>query len=324
MWNGSAMVAVSGTGPAGAAGATGPAGPSPSGTPNKVLATDPTGSSTNTAALRALVAADIPAVLKSETIVPETDATKGLVINGHSGGQAANLQEWQYNGTAQSYVNASGAFNLRQPTAIMGPYTVSSADGLIALGTRSQALSVGVFGDTSSQTIGLYTSGTEQLHISNSGIVTISSTLIVGSNIDFTGGLNHDIIAWHGSTDPGLLFKANDTYGMKLTGSDLQFASQYTLAWSNAAPYNATLDVRISRLGPGSLSVDGSTRGDSAGSIKAKVHSTGSAIWTSGVGSPEGVAAAVVGSMYTRTDGGAGTTLYVKESGSGNTGWVAK
>lgn len=50
----------------------------------------------------------------------------------------------------------------------------------------------------------------------------------------------------------------------------------------------------------------------------------GSAIWTSGTGSPEGAVTAVVGSMYTRTDGGAGSTLYIKESGSGNTGWVAK
>jgi len=49
-----------------------------------------------------------------------------------------------------------------------------------------------------------------------------------------------------------------------------------------------------------------------------------SAQWTSGSGTPEGAVTAVVGSMYTRTDGGASTTLYVKESGSGNTGWVAK
>lgn len=46
--------------------------------------------------------------------------------------------------------------------------------------------------------------------------------------------------------------------------------------------------------------------------------------WTSSSGSPEGVITANVGAMYTRTDGGAGTTLYVKESGTGNTGWVAK
>lgn len=43
-----------------------------------------------------------------------------------------------------------------------------------------------------------------------------------------------------------------------------------------------------------------------------------------GTGSPESVVAAPVGSTYRRTDGGAGTTLYVKESGSGSTGWVAK
>lgn len=41
-------------------------------------------------------------------------------------------------------------------------------------------------------------------------------------------------------------------------------------------------------------------------------------------GDPENVIAAQVGSIYLRQDGGAGTTLYVKESGTGNTGWVAK
>lgn len=43
-----------------------------------------------------------------------------------------------------------------------------------------------------------------------------------------------------------------------------------------------------------------------------------------GTGSPEGVVTALVGSLYLRTDGGASTTLYVKESGTGNTGWVGK
>ncbi len=50
----------------------------------------------------------------------------------------------------------------------------------------------------------------------------------------------------------------------------------------------------------------------------------GLARWTSGGGSPEGVLTAVVGALWTRTDGGAATTFYVKESGAGNTGWVAK
>lgn len=49
----------------------------------------------------------------------------------------------------------------------------------------------------------------------------------------------------------------------------------------------------------------------------------GSKILT-GTGDPNGLIARKVGSLYLRLDGGAGSTLYVKESGSGNTGWVSK
>jgi hypothetical protein len=45
----------------------------------------------------------------------------------------------------------------------------------------------------------------------------------------------------------------------------------------------------------------------------------------SGTGSPEGVILAPQGSLYLRTDGGSGTTLYIKETSAGvNTGWDAK
>ena len=52
--------------------------------------------------------------------------------------------------------------------------------------------------------------------------------------------------------------------------------------------------------------------------------SSGGLIWLTGTGTPQSVVTAPVGSLFTRTDGGANTTLYVKESGAGNTGWVAK
>lgn len=75
--------------------------------------------------------------------------------------------------------------------------------------------------------------------------------------------------------------------------------------------------------------------GNTASAPKVKITSGGDvygqafrqnsgAAWLSGAGSPEGVVGAVVGSLYTRTDGGVGTTLYVKESGGGATGWTAK
>lgn len=42
---------------------------------------------------------------------------------------------------------------------------------------------------------------------------------------------------------------------------------------------------------------------------------------TTGTGSPESVVTGTVGDLFLRTDGGIGTTLYVKQSGSGTTGW---
>jgi hypothetical protein len=75
------------------------------------------------------------------------------------------------------------------------------------------------------------------------------------------------------------------------------------------------------------------TDGDGSTAFYVKKTGTGNTGWvalvpdtiiTRGAGSPEGAVTAPVGSLFTRTDGGASTTLYVKESGTGNTGWVAK
>ena len=58
-----------------------------------------------------------------------------------------------------------------------------------------------------------------------------------------------------------------------------------------------------------------STTTSSQGTIGAFVRS--------GTGDPEGVVTANVGSLWLRTDGGAGTIAYVKNTGTGNTGWGA-
>jgi hypothetical protein len=67
---------------------------------------------------------------------------------------------------------------------------------------------------------------------------------------------------------------------------------------------------------------------DANGVASAKYYS-GSAVftgptWSSGTASPEGAVTAPVGSIFSRTDGGANTSFYVKETGTGNTGWIAK
>lgn len=70
------------------------------------------------------------------------------------------------------------------------------------------------------------------------------------------------------------------------------------------------MDLGANALGTGILGLV-----NTAGGGKATVRT--------GTGSPEGVVTATVGSLFSRQDGGAGTSLYVKQTGSGNTGWSA-
>lgn len=61
-----------------------------------------------------------------------------------------------------------------------------------------------------------------------------------------------------------------------------------------------------------------------AGSYVVTRFYTATVFDASGTGTPEGVVTAGIGSTFRRTNGGAVTSFYVKESGAGNTGWVAK
>lgn len=88
------------------------------------------------------------------------------------------------------------------------------------------------------------------------------------------------------------------------TGSYTYYIVNPTLLGSSDTPYDRGYFGQDIRLGYGS------SGGDQVLYIK----------W--GNGSPEGVVTANIGSIYLRKDGGAGTVLYVKESGNGlSTGW---
>jgi hypothetical protein len=86
---------------------------------------------------------------------------------------------------------------------------------------------------------------------------------------------------------------------------------------SKAAGYSSGvyLNFYVDNVQVGNINTTGSS---------TRYSTTASVFFGSGAGSPQGSVTAPVGSVYTRTDGGTGTTLYVKETGSGNTGWVAK
>jgi len=87
----------------------------------------------------------------------------------------------------------------------------------------------------------------------------------------------------------------------------------------------------------GDISLGGATRPNADGTLALggssnrwngtytiRVYYTATLFDAYGAGSPEGSLTASIGSTYRRTDGGAATSFYVKESGTGNTGWTAK
>jgi hypothetical protein len=100
-------------------------------------------------------------------------------------------------------------------------------------------------------------------------------------------------------------------------GGASTFADDLNVMWSGTGNKTARF------FGSGSTTMDVYADGKVQGVFALGVGS-GSIVIRSGTGSPETVVAAPVGSLFLRSDGGAVTTLYVKESGTGNTGWVAK
>lgn len=123
-----------------------------------------------------------------------------------------------------------------------------------------------------------------------------------------------------------------------LTGTDWQIAILTTSNVTVAGTYYVSLELGGELAAPTSIWVGAVAVSKSSniafintdaptpidGDVPARRLVLGQIIVLQGVGSPEGAITAGVGSLFLRTNGAAGTTLYVKESGTGNTGWVAK
>ncbi|MBN9484686.1 MAG: hypothetical protein BGO70_06810 [Bacteroidetes bacterium 43-93] len=88
--------------------------------------------------------------------------------------------------------------------------------------------------------------------------------------------------------------------------------------------FNVSVGATNNSDGGFKFDVGGTCRVQGDFTIKTKAFiSNTTAFLSAGTGSPNAVISAPVGSVYTRTDGSSGATFYVKESGTGNTGWVA-
>jgi hypothetical protein len=114
------------------------------------------------------------------------------------------------------------------------------------------------------------------------------------------------------------LFLRNCTHGTISNNS----ANRYSDYFYNRAGTAKYLEICNNSYDTTSLNNAGDT--ESSGAFSKIFNNTTGATQTTGLGTPEGVVTASVGSVFFRTDGGTGTVFYVKETGTGNTGWVAK
>lgn len=200
-------------------------------------------------------------------------------------------------------------------------------------------------------------SGTEVLPIVQSSStvkatvnqVRLTPSPLEGTTATFTGnvGVGATPSAWvaYKAVDLGsfaIMSQAVGTDGYILQGAYFGAASNFRYTFTGTAPAryqlvagvhswfsapsgtagNVVTFTKNMELGGGNLTLN--TGNLVIGAAGKGLDFGSSVLWRTGAGSPEGVVTAAVGSLYTRTDGGLLTTLYVKESGAGNTGWVGK
>jgi hypothetical protein len=143
------------------------------------------------------------------------------------------------------------------------------------------------------------------LNVLSSSTTASANTAIGVRSLNATTASNNTAIGYQaGST--ATTGSNNAFFGYNAQPSAITVSNEYTYGDANVTKH---------RFVGGDIVIGTSGKGIDFGS---------SVLWRTGAGSPEGVVTAAVGSLYTRTDGGLLSTLYVKESGAGNTGWVGK
>lgn len=131
-------------------------------------------------------------------------------------------------------------------------------------------------------------------------------------NVLYSTGAGNDINmwgdSWTGVQDSGAGYVGTLLNSGSVAGANIELPYAYDNGpWAAAGPTTAF-------LGRSQSIPAGCSYGWASSDVR--IHH--------GAGTPEGAVVAAIGSTYHRTDGGAGTSFYVKESGTGNTGWVAK
>lgn len=251
------------------------------------------------------------------------DTTFGTVIGGmhHSGGSAT--------GYALNVVHGGGPI-VTNGLVASGNWAINFANStsrLLSIGTNANGFTGGVgnkwaFGGVAPNT-------SIQLGVTGNADNGVTTGLQVDTAFSSAGASNSAVIAkastavstvTYSVLNGAYIQNAEKGYGSTVNRTNGLFLEDQT----KGSIANANLAIATSSPAPGNWNVYSTSSRDNLWYGKQRYLSSTGPIQAFGVGSPEGVVTAPVGSYYGRTDGGAGSSFYVKESGTGNRGWVAK
>lgn len=207
-----------------------------------------------------------------------------------------------------------------------GGGTVTSVSGesgvvSVATGTTTPVISLTASGVTNAK---LATMATLTLKGNSTGGTTNPSDLSVAT----VQGMLHPAPGPIGGTTPNTIAATT----ISATG---QITSTLTTGTAPLVVASTTVvtNLNSSLLNGATFPAPGAIGGTTPGSVAATAITATTTIAATGVvtganllrgtGSPEGVVTAVIGSIFQRTDGTTDTAVYKKETGAGNTGWIA-
>lgn len=242
------------------------------------------------------------------------NANACINLSNASGGYPSNLQIFGWSGTAPNH--ASSVSHPEYVFWIGGRSVASMANGGLRLGpadnftAEQQAMA---FGQNFPTAVNGATFGINHVPVLTGAVSALAASSRIRAIVNAVGQTITRLVAGHIIEAPNVA-----------SGTVTRFEG-----------------FRIADMPAGSSADAGLVIGDAAvpvgrwsifnGSARKSLFAAGIQWGTSsgpqdlfGPGSPEGVVSAAVGSTFRRTDGGAGSSFYVKESGTGKTGWVAK
>jgi hypothetical protein len=205
--------------------------------------------------------------------------------------------------------------------AAPGPYTVGITVGGV---TTNYEYTVDY---TNPASIATNIGSTNQIIFNNGSIATGSQDFTwddATKTLTIKDSSHATVLRFGNTTGAGRILFGSGTVPSITDVTDWQFTSR---ASPSAANFGNALEERgvVLNVGgvPGTVTFG---RGSSAGDIS--LNDTVSAAGTflgpkirAGNGSPEAAVTARIGSIFLRADGGGGTNVYTKQTGTGNTGW---